>query len=660
MTRKSLPFRGAESVLDPLTIESEMRIAALRAASRAAAAAAQDRPPQPMKSRDPLADVLALYTDPPRRPSPLSAITVNSLVQLYQAARQLRQSGGGTAQNWLPQPTESRNPLAGVVALYTNPPRRPSPLSTITVSSLAQVYQAAQQLCQIPGVAAQNCLPQPMESRNPLAGDLPLYTDPPRRPSPLSAITVNSLVQMHQAAQQLRRIPGIAAQARADDTVPAQISPAEARLLQLLGGSGRVDRFGIRHFDNPAVDPGAPAPGFSFTAPDIGSDLAQPAGPTGSPVGATPGFSFTAPEIDADSGQPTGPRAGPVGTATGFSFTAPDIGPDLAGAPSSPATQSPPGPSPDPQRDAAATPPNPLMRRADETDEDWTRRMQVASNAAMRRYLTDPSGAATDMRAINAAIAATPGFTQALPAYLQSVSPDFFRNPNPAASRVKPFADADLDGMSTADRINQFVATNQNPWLKIAADGTVYDISGASDAVRQPTPWTASVYQENNRLIGLDRQNTAMREHGLAGVAPELWYGALASGPLVGGMTRRVPAGTQPGEPLPQVGPRTQSQRLASIGLGPYAGESIAARSTGRDFTNAERAEINRIGSKTGCHTCGTIDPGTKLDNFVPDHQPASALNPPGGPQRLYPQCVRCSRQQGLDISRLKQGGYNG
>ncbi len=55
MTRKSVPFRGAESVLDPLTIESEMRIAALRAGHRAAAAAA---PPQPMESRDPLADVL--------------------------------------------------------------------------------------------------------------------------------------------------------------------------------------------------------------------------------------------------------------------------------------------------------------------------------------------------------------------------------------------------------------------------------------------------------------------------------------------------------------------------------------------------------------------------------------------------------------------------
>ncbi len=156
MTRQSLPFRGAESILDPLTLESEMRIAAL-AAARRAAATAQGPAPQPMESWDPIADRLALYTDPPRRRSPLSAITVSSYV-----------------------------------------------------------------------------------------------------------------ASIHQAAQQLRRIPGVAAQARAADTLPALISPAEARLLQLLGGSGRIDRHGFRHFDNPALTPDptalAPAPDPTRTA----------------------------------------------------------------------------------------------------------------------------------------------------------------------------------------------------------------------------------------------------------------------------------------------------------------------------------------------------------------------------------------------------------
>jgi RHS repeat-associated protein len=89
-----------------------------------------------------------------------------------------------------------------------------------------------------------------------------------------------------------------------------------------------------------------------------------------------------------------------------------------------------------------------------------------------------------------------------------------------------------------------------------------------------------------------------------------------------------------------------------AVGIGEHAGESIAARSAGRNFTTVERAEINRIGSQSGCHTCGTTNPGTKSGNFVPDHQPASALNASGGPQRLYPQCIGCSREQGLQIAR--------
>lgn len=87
-------------------------------------------------------------------------------------------------------------------------------------------------------------------------------------------------------------------------------------------------------------------------------------------------------------------------------------------------------------------------------------------------------------------------------------------------------------------------------------------------------------------------------------------------------------------------------------GPGPYAGNSIPARGPGRNFTAAERQQINQIGRNTGCHTCGTKNPGTVSGNFVPDHQPPNALNPPGGAQRLYPQCLRCSRAQGGRLGR--------
>jgi hypothetical protein len=83
------------------------------------------------------------------------------------------------------------------------------------------------------------------------------------------------------------------------------------------------------------------------------------------------------------------------------------------------------------------------------------------------------------------------------------------------------------------------------------------------------------------------------------------------------------------------------------IGPGPFACESIPARGPGRDFTPWEREQINRIGSETGCHTCGIRTPGTLSGNFILDHQIPNALNLWGLPQRLFPHCVGCSNDQG-------------
>lgn len=88
---------------------------------------------------------------------------------------------------------------------------------------------------------------------------------------------------------------------------------------------------------------------------------------------------------------------------------------------------------------------------------------------------------------------------------------------------------------------------------------------------------------------------------------------------------------------------------------GPYAGESIPARGPQRNFTAAERTEINRIGSEGGCHVCGTTEPGTSTGNFVLDHQPPNALSF-GRAQRLYPQCLTCSLRQGGYLSQYPKG----
>ena len=92
---------------------------------------------------------------------------------------------------------------------------------------------------------------------------------------------------------------------------------------------------------------------------------------------------------------------------------------------------------------------------------------------------------------------------------------------------------------------------------------------------------------------------------------------------------------------------------------GPFADGCIPARSKSQQFTADEREQINEIGRRTGCHTCGSTDPGTRSGNFIPDHQPVSATVPDGTPQVLYPQCKRCSCVQGGIIAvRRRKGLY--
>ncbi len=107
------------------------------------------------------------------------------------------------------------------------------------------------------------------------------------------------------------------------------------------------------------------------------------------------------------------------------------------------------------------------------------------------------------------------------------------------------------------------------------------------------------------------------------------------------GMARAARTSGRPGRPT----------NPSTLVPGPYAGRSIPARGPGRRFTDAERQQINEIGRRTGCHTCGKKQPGTDKGNFIPDHQPPNALNPKGCPQRLYPQCLECSQRQGGEVT---------
>jgi hypothetical protein len=101
-----------------------------------------------------------------------------------------------------------------------------------------------------------------------------------------------------------------------------------------------------------------------------------------------------------------------------------------------------------------------------------------------------------------------------------------------------------------------------------------------------------------------------------------------------------------------QRAPGAIDTQASGIGIGPFARESISARSEKRDFNVLERADINRLGLLHGCHTCGTRDPGTRSGNFILDHQRPSSVNIPGEQQRLFPQCLSCSSRQGARLSR--------
>jgi hypothetical protein len=95
--------------------------------------------------------------------------------------------------------------------------------------------------------------------------------------------------------------------------------------------------------------------------------------------------------------------------------------------------------------------------------------------------------------------------------------------------------------------------------------------------------------------------------------------------------------------------------RTSTLKVGPFAGKSIPARGPGRDFTRDERRQIDEIGYDTGCHTCGTKNPGTKSGHFILDHQPSSALNVNNKPQNLYPHCLNCSLRQGGEVRQARQ-----
>lgn len=95
------------------------------------------------------------------------------------------------------------------------------------------------------------------------------------------------------------------------------------------------------------------------------------------------------------------------------------------------------------------------------------------------------------------------------------------------------------------------------------------------------------------------------------------------------------------------------------LGIGPtaleiYTDSTVEATHVDLVVTQTPSASEPRFLERS-LMTRGTFSPGTKSGNFVPDHQPVSSLNDAGLPQQLFPQCLACSREQGLAVARLLQ-----
>ncbi|MBW8891036.1 MAG: hypothetical protein JF617_02290 [Burkholderiales bacterium] len=163
---------------------------------------------------------------------------------------------------------------------------------------------------------------------------------------------------------------------------------------------------------------------------------------------------------------------------------------------------------------------------------------------------------------------------------------------------------------------------------------------------RQPLPLHRPGRPAGAEALSL--QGPRLRPHaGLVPPVAEKGLGLISRGRTVT-VTRSLREMSGIDKPVTTAVPVTTPS--STLTPGPFANGSIPARGPGRDFTPGERAATNENMAQSGCHTCGTRDPGTKSGNAIPDHQPASGLNPPGGQQQLYPHCLGCSTRQMREV----------
>lgn len=102
--------------------------------------------------------------------------------------------------------------------------------------------------------------------------------------------------------------------------------------------------------------------------------------------------------------------------------------------------------------------------------------------------------------------------------------------------------------------------------------------------------------------------------------------------------------------------------------IGSFAKYRGSIPATERYATSSQRAIIEKLGSKFGCHTCGThMRFSPQSFRFVSDHMPPKAVAEQINNRwynrllqtklkyRFYPQCITCSTKQGQILSKATQ-----
>jgi RHS repeat-associated protein len=97
-----------------------------------------------------------------------------------------------------------------------------------------------------------------------------------------------------------------------------------------------------------------------------------------------------------------------------------------------------------------------------------------------------------------------------------------------------------------------------------------------------------------------------------------------------------------------------------TLGAGPHAREGVALPGGNKNAPGVQEL-TDEAGARNGCHTCGSMDPGTKSGHWITDHQGATRLikdAPFETFQTGFPHCWPCARSQAGVVTQMNRGNY--